>query len=114
MDYEFEQKWNVLLRRVEDQFGEEVDLEAILFLIGIQELGVGAKRFSKDEKLNLMHIAICSVLEPFGYYNFVELDKDGWPHFELTSQLPFLNDKDQKTFMRKAVLEYFEKEGLLH
>ena len=113
MDYEFEKKWSGLLKDLEEKFGEEIDLEAILFLIGVQELGSGPKRFSKDEKLNLMHIAICSVLEPFGYYEFVELDPDGWPHFKMKKRLPFLNDQDQKELMRRAVVEYFEKEGVL-
>ncbi|MCH2214145.1 MAG: hypothetical protein MK086_03130 [Flavobacteriales bacterium] len=101
------------MAKLEEKFGEEIDLEAILFLIGVQELGFGAQKFSKDEKLNLIHIAICSVLEPFGYYKFKELDKEGWPHFQVIKPLPFLNDKEQKEFMRRAVVEYFQKEGLL-
>ncbi|MEM9052536.1 MAG: hypothetical protein AAGC47_10825 [Bacteroidota bacterium] len=113
MDYEFEKRWNGLVTNLEEKFGEEIDLEAILFLIGVQELGSGPKRFSKDEKLNLMHIAICSVLEPFGYYEFVKLDSDGWPHFKMKKRLPFLNDRDQKELMRRAVVDYFEKEGIL-
>jgi len=112
MDFEFENKWKELVSLLEESFGEEIDLEAILFLIGVQELGKGVRKFSKDEKLNLMHIAICTVLEPFGYYSFSHLDKEGWPHFEKEKNLPFLSDKEQKELMRKAVVEYFEKEGL--
>jgi uncharacterized membrane protein YkgB len=112
MDYEFEAKWKKVVSHLEDSFGEEIDLEAILFLIGVQELGQGARRFSKDEKLNLMHIAICTVLEPFGFYKFSHLDKEGWPHFDEVKKLPFLNDKEQKQFMKNAVIEYFDTEGL--
>jgi len=112
MDYDFEMRWKSVITRLESTFGEEIDLEAILLLIGVQELGQGTRRFKKDEKLDLMHIAICRVLEPFGYYTFSHLDKDGWPHYNAIKKLPFLNDKEQKEFMRRAVVDYFEEEGI--
>ena len=47
------------------------DLEAILFLIGIQELGrIPKENFSKEEKKDLMHIAICTLLENDGFFEF--------------------------------------------
>ncbi len=103
----------MLIEQLESQFGEEIDVEAILFLIGVQELGQGKKRFKKDQKLELMHIAICRVLEPFGYYAFSHFDKDQWPHYNAVKKLPYLDDKEQKEFMRKAILEYFEAEDLI-
>jgi hypothetical protein len=112
MDFEFETRWREVISKLEETFGEEIDLEAILFLIGIQELGKGPGKFSKDEKLNLIHIGICSVLEPYGYYSFSHIDEDGWPHYEMVKKLPYLKDQEQKELMRKAVVEYFEKEGL--
>jgi hypothetical protein len=112
MDFEFESRWKKVLSHLEEKFGEEIDLEAILFLIGIQELGRGPGRFSKDEKLNLIHIGICTVLEPYGYYAFQHFDEEGWPHFRLLKKLPHLNDKEQKELMRKAIVGYFEERGL--
>lgn len=112
MDYDFEMRWKSVITRLEATFGEEIDLEAILLLIGVQELGQGTRRFKKDEKLDLMHIAICRVLEPFGYYAFSHLDKEGWPHFDTVKKLPFLKDEEQKELMRRAVVEYFEEEGI--
>ncbi len=113
MDYEFETRWRSLISRLEKQFGEDIDLEAILFLIGVQELGDGLRRFKKDEKLDLMHIAICTVLTPYGYYKFLHLDDEGWPHFEALKNLPYLNDSEQKLLMRKAVVDYFDAEGII-
>jgi hypothetical protein len=113
MDYEFEQRWKKVVDRLGETFGEEIDIEAILFLIGIQELGLGARRFKKDEKLDLIHIGICTVLEPYGYYRFSHRDDEGWPHFETMARLPHLKTDDQKMLMRKAVVEYFEAEGLI-
>jgi len=112
MDYDFEMRYRKVITRLEADFGEEIDLEAILLLIGVQELGQGTRRFKKDEKLDLMHIAICRVLEPFGYYVFSHLDKDGWPHYDVVKKLPFLKDEEQKELMRRAVTDYFEDEGI--
>lgn len=91
----------------------EPDLQSVLFLIGVQELGMGAKKFKKDDKVNIMHIAICTVLEPYGYYEFEGRDKDGWPHFKQKEQLPFLKPAEQNNLMVKGVIEYFKKEGIL-
>jgi hypothetical protein len=109
MDYVFEQNWKRLIEKLEEQFGEDLSVEAILFLIGVQELGQGSKRFKKDEKMNLMHIAICRVLEPYGYYRYSHLDEERWPHYELIKPLPHLGDKEQKDLLRRAILEYFEE-----
>ena len=54
-------RWNNLIDKLSTNFnyGELIDLEGVIYLIGIQELGKFDKRFKKDEKVNLMHIAIC-------------------------------------------------------
>lgn len=109
MDFEFERRWKSILEKVEAQFGPELDIEALLFLVGVQELGQGKRRFKKDEKLDLIHIGICTVLLPFGYYEFSHFDDDRWPHFDTLKKLPYLKDKEQKELMRKAVLGYFEE-----
>jgi hypothetical protein len=105
--------WQRLLEILTAQFGIEPDLQAVLFLIGVQELGMGAKKFKKDDKVNLMHIAICTVLEPYGYYAFEGRDADGWPHFSAKEKLPFLKPTEQNNLMIKAVIEYFKKEGIV-
>jgi len=62
----------------------------VLFLIGVQELGVGYKHFSKEEKQDILHIALCTILEPFGYYKYEGVDDQGWPHFSTIKSLPTL------------------------
>jgi len=106
-------EWDILLEILTEKFGMEPDLQSVLFLIGVQELGMGYKKFKKDEKLNILHIAICTVLEPYGYYEFEGRDKDGWPHFKIKERLPFLKASEQNNLMIKAVIEYFKKEGIL-
>lgn len=112
-DEHFKQQWNSLLHTLEPRFGGDLDIQAILFIIGLQELGHGYREYGKDEKLNIMHIAICSLLEPFGYYEFEGLDADQWPHWKATAKLPNLKPGQQHRLMQEAIIEYFEKEKLI-
>lgn len=105
-------EWQDLLDKLAAKFGMEPDISSVLFLIGVQELGMGFKKFKKDDKVNLMHIAICTLLEPYGYYEFEGRDTDGWPHFKEKEQMPFLKPAEQNNLMIKAVLEYFKKNPL--
>lgn len=107
MDLVFDKRWRDLMKRMEEHFGMPMDLDAMLFLIGVQELGQPARNFKKDEKVNLMHIAVSVLLTPYGYYQELGRDADGWPHFEKTKDLPALNAKEQERLMKEAVLHYF-------
>ena len=89
-------------------YGEEPDLQAILFLIGIQELGKGPMKYSKDEKQDLMHIAVCKLMSQFGYYELEGLDQEGWPHWKLVKKLPPLTLKEQDLLLKQAVIEYLK------
>ena len=57
--------WNLEAKLVE-RFGKKPDLETILFLVGIQELGATDDKFTKEQKQDLMHIAVCTLLMPSG------------------------------------------------
>ena len=88
-------------------------IDSILFLIGVQELGSGQQKYTKDDKLNMLHIAVCRLLEPFGYYKFSHYDDDGYPHFLETDTLPELKPNEQQILMKKAIIQYFIDEDLL-
>jgi hypothetical protein len=102
-----EQDWKKLVIKLNKRFEADLDLEAILFLIGVQELGKGHRKYNKDQKLELMHIAICTLLEPYGYYSFLGLDEDGYPHWEVNEMLPPLKAGQQMALMKSSVLDYF-------
>ncbi|MDB2418134.1 hypothetical protein N9W38_01990 [Flavobacteriaceae bacterium] len=106
-------KWDYLVKKLTQQFseGDVLNLDGIIYLIGVQELGQGKRQFKKDEKLNLMHIAICKLLEPYGYYEFDFFDKDGWPHYRILTDLPNLKPGEQAVLMKEAVINYFEAVG---
>ena len=112
-DLQLKERWENLVSVLSNQFsqGENLDLDAIIYLIGVQELGKVHQEYKKDEKLNLMHIAICRLLEPYGFYEFEYFDNDGWPHFIVKEQLPALKAGEQSVLMKEAIVNYFlEKE----
>lgn len=104
-------RWDYLVEELTQQFseGDVLNLDSIIYLIGVQELGQGKRQFKKDEKVNLMHIAICKLLEPYGYYEFDFFDKDGWPHYKIVTDLPNLKPGEQAVLMKEAIIHYFEK-----
>ena len=113
-DLELKEKWENLVSFISKEFGngETLDLQAILFLIGIQELGKGYRSFSKEEKTDLLHIAICRLLSNYGYYEFEGRDKDGWPHYLTNEKLPPLKPGEQTILMKEAAIMYFEERGV--
>jgi hypothetical protein len=108
-DEQLKLHWNTLVKKLSAQFadGETLDLDAIIYLVGVQELGQPHLKFKKDDKVNLMHIAICKLLEPYGYYEFDFVDDDGWPHYKNISKLPALKSGEQSVLMKEAVVNYF-------
>lgn len=113
MSNDSEVKFKDVLVRLSKQFGEDIDVQAILFLIGIQELGKGAIKLNKNQKLDVMHIAICKLLEPYGFYEYEGLDKDGWPHWKASDKLPPLKPMQQEQLMKEAIIDYFKANDLL-
>ena len=106
METEFE--YQNALKKISKQFGDEIDIQGLLFIIGLQELGKGKVKLSKNEKLDVMHIAICTLLSPYGYYEIEGLDKDGWPHWKTTEKLPPLKPAQQQEIIKQAIVEYFK------
>ena len=103
--------WQYLRRKLKEKFNRETlpDMNAILFLIGIQELGKVQTQFSKEEKQDLMHIAICRLLSIDGYYKLSGHDDDGWPQWELLKPIASEGVKNQEQLLRKKVIEYFKE-----
>lgn len=106
-------RWWKLEARLLERFGKKPDLEAILFLIGIQELRAPARKFTKEQKQDLMHIAVCTLLAQSGYYEEEGVDRDGWPHFRQLKALPELGARDQENFLKDHILLYFQNNQFL-
>lgn len=110
-DLDLEKRWSKLLLGLKDTIGKKpADLNGVLFLIGVQELGQGNKIFTKEQKQDLMHIAVCKVLSYAGFYELDYVDQDGWPHWKLIKELPHFDLLDQEKLLKLQVLDYFEQE----
>ncbi|MFN3849191.1 MAG: hypothetical protein ACK4NY_07180 [Spirosomataceae bacterium] len=111
-DLKLKEDWQKLRIFIEKTVGKKpADLNAVLFLIGVQELGQGKKVFTKEQKQDLMHIAICRVLSPAGFYELEGLDEDGWPHWKPVKKLPFQDLLSQEKLLKHFTIEYFKQEA---
>lgn len=113
-EWELEFEWLQLRHQIKDQFNKKdlPDLRAMLFLIGIQELGKLKAEFTKEEKQDLMHIAVCSLLEGEGYYSFKGRDEDGWPHWKTEKAFTTKGVTEQEKILKENIINYFRLQNL--
>jgi hypothetical protein len=104
-------RWWDLEASLVERWGKKPDMEAILFLIGLQEFGDIRKKFSKEEKQDLMHVAVCSLFAQSGFYELERMDEEGWPHFRQVKTLPVMSGGEQENFLKDHILLYFENAG---
>ena len=105
---DFNRRWDELLALMEERFTRRPDLNALLLLIGVQELGQGVATFTKEQKQDLMHIATCKLFSLSGHYALEHVDDEGWPHYKLLAPVPFANLKEQERMLKWHILEYFD------
>ena len=80
---DLQQRWWSLEAKLVERFGKKPDLETVLFLIGVQEFGDIKEKFTKEQKQDLMHVAVCSLL----------------------------SGSEQENFLKDHILLYFEENG---
>ena len=101
-------RWWALEAKLVERFGKKPDMEAILFLIGMQETGFIKEKITKEQKQDLMHVAICALFSQSGYYELEKKDDEGWPHYRQLKSLPVLDMIQQESFMKDHILLYFQ------
>lgn len=102
-------EWQRLLYKFKKNFHKKPDLQEMIFLIGVQEVGSIHQAFTKEEKEDLMHVGVCTLLSPLGYYSFRGRDEDGWPHFTQNEDIPPLKLDDQEYLLKQMILRYFDE-----
>lgn len=110
---EIDRHFKTLCMKLSEQFGKEPDLQAILFLIGIDELSAQKKKFNKEEKQDLMHIGVCKVLSYSDYYELAGIDEEGWPHFTSLKSLSAMNLLEQEDLIKAHVVFHFQQINFL-
>lgn len=107
---EVNRKWSVLQEKIAADFDtDKPDIKVMLFLIGVQELGKGPRKFSKRQKEELMHIATCRLFSEMGFYELEGLDQDGWPHWHLVKPIPNYTLLEQELLLKSLIITYFEE-----
>ncbi len=108
---DLQSRWWQLEAKFLERFGKKPDMEAVLFLIGMQETGFLKSKITKEQKQDLMHVAVCTLLSESGFYFLEGKDEDGWPHFKQIKEIPAYDVVTQENFLKDHVLLYFDKHG---
>lgn len=107
-----EQRWEILETRLTNQFGKKLNMEAILFLVGVNEYRgrIPKIKFSKEQKQDLMHVAVCALLSRSGYYKLEGYDEEGWPHYQELEIVRTGSLEEQEMLLKINLLDYFDIE----
>ena len=104
----FEQRWINTQAMLRERFGKVPDMESTLFLIGLNELSAGpGDKFTKEQKQDLMHVAVCTLLSQLGYFEFAGRDEEGWPHFHASENKSPGGLKEQEQILKECIIRYF-------
>jgi hypothetical protein len=105
----FDARWQAVMEMLEGRFGKQPDMEAILFLIGMNEYGQLPHRykFTKEQKQDLMHVAVCTLLAQVGVFRLAGHDEEGWPHFEAVTAVPAAGLAQEEQLLKECVVQYF-------
>ncbi len=112
MNEEEKLNWYKIVFGLKKTFGKKPDLNIILYLIGMNEVG-RVKEYSKDEKMDLMHVATCKLLSYDGYYELEKYDNDGWPHFVMVKPPPYTDIMQQEEMLKRLIVTYYTENNLL-
>jgi len=109
IDIEMELQWQKVIQFLQNNFDKnEIDLEAMLMLIGIQEVGLIRSKYSKEQKQDLMHVAVCTLLQHEDCFVYSHQDEDGWPHYKALERTTLLTGDEQDYLLRKQIILYFQ------
>jgi hypothetical protein len=108
---EQEVKWIELKAKMQDRFAKVPDLQTLIFLIGVNEVGIDlTQEITKEQKQDLMHVAMCILLSYDGFYEYKFDDEEGWPHFEKVKDFPDLSLMHQENYLKEKIIQYFEEQ----
>ena len=101
--------WNDLCKNLSDLFGIDVDLNGVLFLVGIRERGLTFQPFSKEEKLNLINLGSCTLYLEMGLVESDNKDDEGWPVFRQKALAPSIPEELKQKTLQDCAIRYFQK-----
>ena len=103
------ENWKDLCDSLGKMFGIEVDLNGVLFLVGIRERGLIFGQFTKEEKVNLINLGSCTLYREMGLVDLIGVDKEGWPVFRQKALAPMIAEELKLKTLQDCALKYFAK-----
>ncbi|GET20588.1 hypothetical protein [Prolixibacter denitrificans] len=103
------QNWNELCDRLSDMFGMDVDLNGVLYLVGVRERGLTLRKFTKFEKWSLINLGSCVLYKEIGMVEELGTDRDGWPMFREKSLLTNWTEERKQKTLQDCAIRYFSK-----
>jgi hypothetical protein len=114
MDNNLESDWNKLLYKISEDFNVDADLNGTLLLIGIQERGKGfQEKYEKDEKMDHINLATCTLLMKWNYYQIDGYDENDWPVFKKNKMVPPFSKEKEELLLKSSIVEYFKDNDYL-
>ncbi len=101
--------WKNLCERLSGMFGIDVDLNGVLFLVGIRERGLTFQKFTKEEKINLINLGSCTLYQEMGLVEISGEDAEGWPLFQQKSLAPVIAEELKQKTLQDCAISYFKK-----
>ncbi|MPQ48495.1 hypothetical protein GCQ56_15940 [Marinifilum sp. N1E240] len=112
MENNLESDWNKLLYKISEDFNVDADLNGTLLLIGIQERGLGFKEtYSKQDKMDHINLATCTLLIKWNYYEVVGYDENKWTIFKKNKLVPPFSKEKEDLLLKSSIVEYFKENG---
>lgn len=107
-DEALERRWQALISDVSERFGRTPDVDAMLFLIGVQSVGRGYEPdLPKERKQSLIMEGSYLAFETLGVYSRVGMERNGFWIWEKSFDLPKLSVENQEKLLRIGILNYF-------
>lgn len=103
-----DKKWETLCDRIKTEFNIDADLNGVLFLIGIREMGWMPRKFTKEEKQDLIDLGTFSLFEKKGYCTRSGKDREGWPMWEIQTEINSLPAEEKMELLKTTAIEYMD------
>jgi hypothetical protein len=101
--------WAELCELLGKQFDLEVDLNGVLYLVGIRERGLTLQPFTKEEKLSLINLGSCTLYLEMGLLEKTGTDAEGWPVFSQKALAPSIPEERKHKILQDCAIRYFSK-----
>ena len=101
--------WTELCDHLGKQFDIDIDLNGVLFLVGIRERGLTFQRFTKEEKMSLIHLGSCTLYLEMGLIEKRGTGADGWPIFVQKTLAPAIPEERKHKVLQDCALRYFSR-----